>query len=76
LPAAAASASGLQSSSAAQPKIAFYSNSDALADSPQFADGPALDTCNGGCAVRSKKGLASRTRSSGCATMRGSSAVM
>jgi hypothetical protein len=29
-----------------QPKIAFYLNSDALADSPQFADGPALDTCN------------------------------
>src|SRR5260370_25017468 len=29
-----------------QPKIAFYSNRDALADSPQFAHDAALHTCN------------------------------
>src|SRR5438552_19202570 len=29
-----------------QPKIAFYSNRDALADSPQFADDATLDTSN------------------------------
>ena len=31
---------------------------------------------SGGCTVRSRKALASRTRSSGCPTMRGSSALM
>jgi hypothetical protein len=29
-----------------QPEIAFHSNRDSLADSPQFAHDPALDGCN------------------------------
>src|SRR6266481_4632393 len=59
-----------------QPEIAFYSNRDSLAMRLSSRTTRPSTCVSGGCAVRSRKGLARRTRSTGCATIRDSSALM
>jgi len=48
-----------------QPEIVFYSNDNALANSTQLADNAAFHTGQRRLRVRSKKALATRTRSNG-----------